>query len=137
MDIEKNFKETFLKPLPKIQTVSVDVQLYTDKQQAEFKGQYLIKNTTGAPVTKLWMTMPSSKESALRKIDLKGATRDKDDAQAKLAKKLEMRSHLYVFNPPLAPNAETTLDFDIFFDSPKFMDGSPIRKQANFLNNMA
>jgi len=68
-------------------------------------------------------------------MDLKGAARDKDNEEAKLAEKLEMNSHLYVFNPPLAVNAETTLDFDIFFDSPKFMEGSPIRKQANFLNN--
>jgi len=135
VEIEKNFKEVSNRALPKIQSVNVDVQIYAEKQQAEFKGQYRIKNTTGAPVTELWLTMPSSKESALRKIDLKGAMRDKDTKLAKLAKKLEMRSDLYVFNPPLAPGAETTLDFDVFFDSPKFMDGSPIRKQANFLNN--
>ena len=135
VEIEKNFKEISYRAIPKIQSVNVDVQLYTSKQRGEFKGQYLIKNTTGAPVTELWLTMPSSKESALRKIDLKGAARDKENELAKLAEKLEMRSHLYIFNPPLAPNAETTLDFDVFFDSPKFMDGSPIRKQANFLNN--
>jgi len=135
VEIEKNFKEISKRALPKIQTVDVDVQIYADKQQAEFKGQYLIKNTTDAPVTELWMTVPSDKESALRRIDLKGAIRDKKDKRAKLAKTLEMNSHLYVFNPPLAPNAETTLDFEVFFDSPKFMDGSPIRKQANFLNN--
>ena len=135
VEIEKNFKEISKRALPKIQSVEVDVQIYADKQQAEFKGQYLIKNTTNSPVAELWMTLPSDKESALRKIDLKGATRDKDNKAAKLAEDLEMRSHLYVFNPPLAVGAETTLDFDVFFDSPKFMDGSPIRKQANFLNN--
>jgi len=140
VEIEKNFKDEFFKddtynPLPKIQRVNVDVQLFTAKQQGEFKGQFLIKNTTGAPVKQVWLTMPTDKESALRKIDLKGAVRDKDNKKAKLAEKLEMNSHLYVFNPPLAVNAETTLDFDIFYDSPKFRDGSPIRKQANFLNN--
>ncbi|MDB2439085.1 M1 family aminopeptidase [Hellea sp.] len=140
VEIEKNFKDEFFKdgtynPLPKIQRVDVDVQLFTDKQQGEFKGQYLIKNTTGAPVNQVWLTMPTDKESALRKIDLKGAVRDRDNEKAKLAEKLEMNSHLYVFNPPLAVNAETTLDFDIFYDSPKFSEGSPIRKQANFLNN--
>lgn len=135
VEIEKNFKDISNRALPKIQSVNVDVQLYTAKQQAVFKGQYLIKNTTDAPVTELWVKVPSDKESALGKIDLKGAIRDKDNKLAKLAKKLEMQSHLYIFNPPLAPNAETTLEFDVFFDSPKFMDGSPIRKQANFLNN--
>ena len=140
VEIEKNFKGEFFKdgtyvPLPKIQRVDVDVQLFTDKQQGIFKGQYLIKNTTGAPVKQVWLTMPTEKESALRKIDLKGAVRDKNNEKAKLAEKLEMNSHLYVFNPPLAVNAETTLDFDIFYDSPSFPDGSPIRKQANFLNN--
>jgi hypothetical protein len=135
VEIEKNFKEISNRALPKIQSVDVEVQIYAEREQAEFKGQYRIKNTTGQPVSELWMTLPSDKESALRKIDLKGAARDKDNDLAKLAEKLEMRSHLYVFNPPLAPNAETTLDFEIFFDSPKFMDGSPIRKRANFLNN--
>ena len=135
VEIEKNFKEISNRALPKIQSVDVEVQIYAEREQAEFKGQYRIKNTTGQPVSELWMTLPSNKESALRKIDLKGAARDKDNDLAKLAEKLEMRSHLYVFNPPLAPNAETTLDFEIFFDSPKFMDGSPIRKRANFLNN--
>jgi len=135
VEIEKNFKEISKRTLPKIQTVNVDVQLYTDKQQGSFKGQYLIKNTTDAPVKDLWLTMPSSKEKALRKIDLKGATRNKEDKLAKLAETLEMNYHLYVFNPPLAIGSETTLDFDVFFDAPKFMEGSPIRKQANFLNN--
>ena len=83
VEIEKNFKEEVFKdgtytPLPKIQRVDVDVQLFTAKQQGQFKGQYLIKNTTGAPVTQLWLTMPTDKESALRKMDLKGAARDKD-----------------------------------------------------------
>ena len=135
VEIEKNFKEDFYKAVPKIQSVNVDVQLFTAKQQGQFTGQYLIKNTTGEAVKQIWLTMPTDKESALRKIDLKGAVRDKENKKAKLAEKLEMNSHLYVFNPPLAPDAETTLDFDVFFDSPKFGDGSPIRKQANFLNN--
>ncbi len=135
VEIEKNFKDISKRALPKIQSVDVDVQLYTKTQQGVFKGQYLIKNTTNAPVKELWMTVPSSEEKALRQIDLKGAVRDKENKLAKLAESLEMNSHLYVFNPPLAVGAETTLDFDVFFDSPKFMEGSPIRKRANFLNN--
>jgi len=135
VEIEKNFKDTSYRHLPKIQSVDVDVQLYPSRQEAEFKGRYVIKNVLDTPVKELWLTMPVAHEEDLRKIDLKGASRVKDNELAKKAEKLEMNSHLYVFNPPLAVGAETTLDFDVFFHAPKFYDGSPIRKQANFLNN--
>lgn len=133
--IEKNFKELWKKPLPKIQSVEVDVQLYPSQQQATFKGKYIIKNVLDEPIDEIFITMPVGHEEDIHQMDLAGAVRVTDTEMLKLADELDLYMRLYKFSPPLAIGAETTLDFDVFFHEPKFYDGSPIRKKANFLNN--
>ena len=135
VEIEKNFKELWQRPLPKLQSVEVDVQLYPSKQQAEFKGRYVIKNVLNEPVTELYIDTPTRHEEDIRRLDIAGATRVTDSDLIKLSDKLEISQRLYRFEPPLAVGATTTLDFDIYFHEPKFYDGGPIRKKANFMNN--
>ncbi|WP_371396894.1 hypothetical protein [Fretibacter rubidus] len=135
VEIEKNFKELWQKPLPKLQSVEVDVQLFPSKQQAELKGRYVIKNVLDEPVSELYIAMPTRYEEDVRQLDLDGATRVTDSTLVELADTLEMGQRLYRFDPPLAVGATTTLDFDIFFHEPRFYDSGPIRKKANFLNN--
>ena len=133
--IEKEFKSLFLAPLPKIQSVTVDVDMHPSKQEVTFKGQYIIKNTMDKPLTELYLAMPSRHEDAILQMDLDGASRVTKHKNLSLAKELEMQFRIYKFATPLAIGETTTLDFEVFFHAPKFFDDGTLRKTANFLNN--
>ena len=136
VEIEKNFKALWKKPLPKIQSVEVDVQLYPNTQEANFKGRYVVENTTGKPLSEVYVRLPFKDGDNIRQLDLKGASHVDTGETVELARELELNMRLYSFEPPLAAGAQTTLNFDVFFAAPKFYAGSPIRKKANFLNNL-
>ena len=56
--VEKTFKELSKQPLPKIRSVDVDVNIYPSRQDATFKGRYVIENTLDKPLAELWIDMP-------------------------------------------------------------------------------
>ncbi len=136
VEIEKTFKPLSKAALPKIRSVTVDVDMHPSRQDATFKGQYVIENTLDEPVTELWLNMPIPHEEDIHRMDLAQATRVKSSDLLTKAEELELYMRLYRFEPALAPGATTTLDFDIYYHPPKFGDGSPINKKANFLNNL-
>jgi ABC-type transport system involved in multi-copper enzyme maturation permease subunit len=135
VEIEKTFKALSKTPLPKIRSVNVDVNIYPSRQDARFKGQYVIENTLGKPLTDLWIDMPISHDEDIHLMALAGAKRIEDTELLKKAKELELSMRLYRFEPALPPGGTTTLDFDVYYHPPKFGDGSPINKKANFLNH--
>jgi len=133
--IEKSFKDVSKIPLPKIRAVEVDLDMYPSRQDATFKGQYVIENTLAEPLKELWIDMPISDEDGIRRMDLAQASRVESSDLLEKAEELELSMRLYRFDPALAPGAKTTLDFEVYYHPPKFGDGSPINKNANFLNN--
>ena len=60
VEIEKTFKPLSKAALPKIRSVTVDVDMHPSRQDATFKGQYVIENTLDEPITDLWINMPLS-----------------------------------------------------------------------------
>lgn len=135
VEIEKTFKALSKTPLPKIRSVEVDVDIYPSRQDATFKGQYVIENTLDNAITELWIDMPVRHEEDIRRMDLAQATRVDTSELLEKAKELELSMRLYRFDPALAPGAETTLDFEVYYHPPRYGDGSPINKKANFLNH--
>ena len=135
VEIEKTFKDLSKEQLPKIRSVSVDVDIYPSRQDATFKGRYVIENTLDEPITELWIDMPVSHEEDIRVMDLAQASRVETSELLEKADELELSMSLYRFDPALAPGATTTLDFDVYYHPPRFGDGSPINKNATFLNN--
>ena len=135
VEIEKTFKSLSKEQLPKIRSVSVDVNLYPSREDAVFKGQYIIENTLSEPLTELWLTMPTSHEENIRLMNLAQASRVENTELLEKAEDLELDMRLYRFEPALSPGETTTLDFDIYYHPPKFGDGSLINKKANFLNH--
>jgi len=135
VEIEKTFKELSKVSLPKLRSVTVDVDMYPSRQDATFSGQYIIENTLGEPLTELWINMPISDEENIRRMDLAGASRVKTSDLLEKSDELELSMRLYRFEPALASGDTTNLDFEIYYHPPKFGDGSPINKKANFLNH--
>ena len=133
--VEKTFKELSKQPLPKIRSVDVDVNIYPSRQDATFKGRYVIENTLDKPLAELWIDMPIRHDEDIHVMDLKGANWVQSGELIEKAEELELSMRLYRFETALAPGAKTTLDFDVYYHPPKYGDGSPINKTANFLNN--
>jgi len=135
VEIEKTFKTLSKEPLPKIRSVNVDVNIYPSRQDARFKGQYVIENTLDNPLTDLWVDMPIPHDEDIHLMALAGAKRVEEAELLEKAEELELTMRLYRFDPALPPGDTTTLDFDVYYHPPKFGDGSPINKKANFLNH--
>lgn len=135
VEIEKTFKALSKAALPKIRSVSVDVDMYPSRQDATFKGQYLIENTLDEALTDLWIDMPVPHEEDIKQMELARADRIESHELLTKADELELSMRLYRFDPPLAPGATTTLDFEVYYHQPRYGDGSPINKLANFHNN--
>ena len=134
VEIEKTFKALSKTPLPKIRSVEVDLDMYPSRQEATFTGQYIIENTLSEPITELWIDMPIRDEEGIRRMDLGQASRVRTSELVDKAEELELSMRLYRFDPPFAPGAKTTLDFEVYYHPPRYGDGSPINKKANFLN---
>jgi len=135
VEIEKTFKTLSKESLPKLRSVTVDVDMYPSRQDATFKGQYIIENTLNEPLSELWLTMPISDEENIRRMDLAGASRVKTSDLLEKSEELELSMRLYRFEPALPSGDKTTLDFEVYYHPPEFGNGSPINKKANFLNH--
>ena len=103
VEIEKTFKPLSKAALPKIRSVTVDVDMHPSRQDATFKGQYVIENTLDEPVTELWLNMPIPHEEDIHRMDLAQATRVKSSDLLTKAEELELYMRLYRFEPALAP----------------------------------
>jgi len=135
VNIEKTFKPLSKSPLPKIRSVTVDVDMYPSREEATFKGQYTIENTLSEPLTELWLDMPRRYDKNIKRMELAQASRVETSDLLKKAEDLELSMRLYRFNPPLLPGALTTLDFEIYYQPPTTNTGSVINKNANFHNH--
>ena len=130
---EKLFREYYDRPVPKIRSVETDVQLYPSKREGVVSGQYVVQNTTGAPISELFVNYPSGHEDLVRQLEIGGAERA--TKRENLEDIEDFGYWVYNFNPPFAPDATTDVKFETFFHAPKLADGSIIRKNGTFVNN--
>ncbi len=130
---EKLFKELYDRPVAKIREVEADVQIYPSKREAVVKGQYLIENTTDAPLEEIFVNLPTAHEEDIRLLEIAGTKRSttRKDIQA-----IEDFGYwVFDFDTPLAPGEMTTVNFETFFHAPKLADGSVVRRNGTFVNN--
>jgi hypothetical protein len=130
---EKLLADALKMPLPKIRSVEADVSFQPSKQTATISGSYLIENTTGEPLSELYVAPASAHDEDNLELVLDGATRvtDRDDI-----KEIEDFGYrIYTFDPPLDIGATTQMRFKTYFHAPRLGDGSVIRKNGTFVNN--
>lgn len=122
-------------PLPKITAVEADVQFYPSQQEAIVKGQYVLENKTGKPITRLFISPPTGHEEDVLELTLSGARYDTDSQLSQDLAEYDRR--VYIFDTPLAAGDTATLNFETFFHAPRLGDGSIIRKNGTFVNNFS
>lgn len=131
---EKQFDALRKQTLPKIRKVDLDIDLHPKTRSGHIAGSFVIENTTGKPLTELWMQTPTDKASQMDMLALAGAKQVHDDKMKAILAKWPSYA-LFRFNTPLAPGADTTLEFAATQKPPSLSDSSPIRHNGTFVNN--
>ncbi len=132
---EKSFYEIFKKPVPKIRAVETRVDFSPSKRTANVSGSFAIENTTGAPLSDLYVGLPTEHDEDVKELSVTGAHWVESGENAAELKKIGYR--LYRFEPALAPDATTKMTFETYFRAPSLGDGSPIQRNGTFVNNFA
>lgn len=101
-DYEKKYLKYEKLLQPSLTDITMNVALYPAERRAEFSGQYRFVNDTGAPLKALHLRV-QDRNTAIKAIDVPGATLSMDDAVVKY--------RIYTFATPLAPGATGTLTF--------------------------
>jgi len=125
-------------PRPHTRAVKVDVQIYPGKQEALVKGTMELQNSSGEPITELYVQVPTGHEEDMRVLTIEGATDLIEGENADGDSVEDIRDYnvrLFKFNPPLADGAKTTVEYEVFYHAPRLADGSNISKNGTFLNN--
>ena len=135
---EKMFTRESKLPLPSISAVTIDADIYPDKQEAVVKGIFKIINKQRTPITELYISPASEHPEDVHLMEINGAVRitEGKNKDGDLIKDIEeFGIAMFKFDPPLAPGAETQIRFETFFHAPRLGDGSAISKNGTFLNN--
>ncbi len=130
---EKDLGDKFDIATPKIRDVEVDVQMYPSKRSATVSGYYKIENTTGAPLSALYLTVPLDGDEGVNTLTLAGAEQSTDAKDQKLFEDYNVRR--YEFARPLGLGETTELKFDLSFAPPTIGGRVLIRKNGTFRNN--
>lgn len=132
---EKQFDTLRKAALPKVRKVNLDIDMYPATRSGHISGSFVIQNTTGKPLSELWLQTPTDRASEMDELTLTGAQMVQDakmdDIDAKWPNYV-----LFRFDTPLSPGAETTLDFAATQQPPTLANDSPIRHNGTFVNNM-
>ena len=130
-DYETRFAGDFKRAYPKIRDVDVDVTFRPSSETAEVEGSYRVENTTGAPLSELYIAYDELdlKRPGAVEIAVEGA-RLESDAQME-----DFGLRRAVFEPPLPAGATFGVEFGITIAEPTLADGSPVDLNGTFINN--
>jgi len=132
--LEKELGPELLKPLPKIRDVELDVQFFPSTRSVNTTGHYIFENTTGAPLTQLYVSGTIGNPENVAQLDIQGASWSHETELEKAHASEGIR--LYKFSPALAPGASARIDFDITLPTPTLGGNQTIRNNGTFVNNL-
>ena len=128
---ENTYADRFGKPVPKIRDVDVDVTFRPSSQTAEVRGTYRVENSTGAPVTELFVNYNEGdlKRDGAVSISVEGAEVERG------SELLDYGMVRAEFGEPVAPGSFFDVEFAIGIAEPVLGDGSPVRGNGTFISN--
>lgn len=127
-EYEKAFKQYEDLPRPELVDLEMAVDIYPESRRLESRGRARMVNRKAAPIEVLHVTVPAP--LTINEITLAGAELDQADA--------DQGYYQYRFESPLAPGAETTLEWNLSWINEGFYNsGGTTRVVANgtFVNN--
>ncbi len=126
---EREYSKYRALPQPRITAVSFNADVYPDRRSVRIVGRYEIANKTGQPIDKVFVRLPE--ELTERRLKFTpGATLESE------ARALDVS--IYKMDPPLAPGALGTLDFELSYVPRGFANGGAptfVVENGTFLNS--
>ena len=122
---------------PHTRSVEIDADIYPSRQEATIKGTMVLQNSSGEPISELYVQPPTGKDD-MRLLTIDGAAEvtegeNKDGDSIKQIN--DFGARLFEFNPPLADGQKTELSFEAYFHAPRLADASSVSKNGTFMNN--
>lgn len=127
-------------PRPHTRAVTIEADIYPSAQEATVKGQMILENSSGEPITELYVSPSTSHKEDMRVLTIEGATEvttGENEEGDSIEKINDFGARLFRFDPPLAQGRKVELDFEAFFHAPRLADGSSVSKNGTFMNNYA
>jgi len=124
---------------PHTRQVEVNADIYPSRQEATVSGTMILQNSSGEPITELYVRAPTGKED-MRLLTIEGASEriEGENIDGDTIEKLnDFGVRLFEFDPPLKEGRKTELTFEAFFHAPRLADGSNVSKNGTFMNNYA
>ncbi len=134
LDRAETYEEKYAKyrftPLPEITEVDVDAELYPSERRAVIRADYVLKNTTDAPLNDVHVDYGFSVTVIGQEVE--GATLSLDDE--------EFNHYMFTFDEAMKPGETRTMTSTIEIDNPGFSNSgldSSVRGNGTFLNSSA
>jgi len=124
-------------PRPHTRNVSITAEIFPSKQEALISGKMTLQNSSGEPITELYVQPSTTHREDMRRLSIEGASEVMDGQNADGDDVKDIRkfnTRLYRFNPPLADGKIVELDFEAFLHAPRLADGSAISKNGTFFH---
>lgn len=137
---EKLFARELKLPRPHTRAVKVNADIYPSIQEATVSGTMQLQNSSGEPITELYVQPSTGHEEDMRVLTITGATQvtSGENSEGDSVETInDFDVLLFKFDPPLADGAEATLEFEVFLHGPRLADRSAISKNGTFMNNYA
>jgi hypothetical protein len=137
---EKLFATEMKLPRPHTRAVNVDAQIFPSRQEALISGTMQLQNSSGEPITELYVRPSTGHEEDMRVLTIEGATEvtsGKNIEGDTIEAINEYDVRLFKFSPPLAVGKMVKLDFEVFLHGPRLADQSSVSKNGTFMNNYA
>jgi hypothetical protein len=118
-DIEKNQVEyeqqfkVYELAQPQITDINLQLDLYPEKQQLVATGNYILKNKTRTPVSKVLVRLPLVNGATLQKLSLGKVTQRTSTKTLALEHSHLTAVHTFTLSKPLLPGQTTTFDFAV------------------------
>ncbi|PHR55320.1 MAG: hypothetical protein COA43_15605 [Robiginitomaculum sp.] len=135
---ENTMGDLYKQSLPKIRTVDVDVNFSPSERTAVVTGKYTIENTTGKPLTDIYINMVAPahrmrKPEYADSVEIDGAVHVTQGGNIKDVERFGYR--IYRFNPALASGAITQMRFTSYMPAPSLSTSGRIERNGTFVNN--
>lgn len=101
IDYEKKYKRFAELPQPMVKSIKTQVDLFTDEGKYQVKGTYQLKNESGQPISKLWISL----NPAVTYFDIEIANAEKQAIDQ------TYNQQFINLKSPLQPGAELKMDF--------------------------
>ncbi len=113
-DYEKTYKTFASRPQPRIRAITANVDLDPAERRLRVRGAYVLANDTKQPIGEIVVAV--RRDASATSVTLPSSTKRHD---------ARFNQHVFTLAQPLPPGGETTVRFDVTYDSPGFESEEP------------